>query len=65
MSLVLNSFLKEEVKAILGIPSSLSHLDDYILWHYEKSGNYSVRSGYRVGLNMGCVPSLASLSGSV
>lgn len=62
---VLNSFFEEDAKAILSIPLSMFHQEDSLLWQYEKSSYYSVRSGYRVGLNLGGVPSPYGLSGSV
>ncbi|KAK2665802.1 hypothetical protein Ddye_004376 [Dipteronia dyeriana] len=45
--LLLNTSAKE-VEAILSIPTG-SNLDDYLLWHFEKDGNYSLKSGYKLG----------------
>ncbi|KAK2636475.1 hypothetical protein Ddye_031267 [Dipteronia dyeriana] len=39
----------EEVEAILSLPRGFSNVEDTILWHYDKNGCYSVRSGYKLG----------------
>ncbi|KAK3222493.1 hypothetical protein Dsin_009518 [Dipteronia sinensis] len=45
-NLIMNNFLPEDAMSILQIPiGSGNHIDTH-LWHYETSGNYSVRSGY-------------------
>ncbi|KAK3212382.1 hypothetical protein Dsin_017088 [Dipteronia sinensis] len=33
----------------VSVPHGYSLLDDSLLWHYEKDGAYSVRSGYKLG----------------
>ncbi|KAK2660058.1 hypothetical protein Ddye_006591 [Dipteronia dyeriana] len=33
---------------VLSIPISWSFRDDFLLWHFDKSGAYTVQSGYRV-----------------
>jgi hypothetical protein len=40
-------FLASDAHAILQIPLCRSAGDDWLAWHYEKSGVYSVRSAYR------------------
>ncbi|CAL9022256.1 unnamed protein product [Prunus brigantina] len=46
--LVKQVFWDQEVEAILQIPLvSLAH-HDCLIWHYERNGLYSVRSGYRI-----------------
>ncbi|KAK2644315.1 hypothetical protein Ddye_019510 [Dipteronia dyeriana] len=52
------SFLKEDVNLILGIPWSASQHADSLLWHYDKVEDFSVKSGYDVG----CALSLNSSS---
>ena len=49
--LIRESFLANEADAILSLPLSATTMDDFLIWHFEKSGSYSVRSGY----NLGCV----------
>ncbi|KAK3193675.1 hypothetical protein Dsin_024985 [Dipteronia sinensis] len=46
------SFCKEDSDAILRIPISASHADDVLIWHYDKSGAYSVKSGYWLGCSL-------------
>ncbi|TXG67924.1 hypothetical protein EZV62_009199 [Acer yangbiense] len=36
------------VEAILSLPLSRFQTGDSLLWHFDKSGNYSVRSGYKL-----------------
>ncbi|CAL8101613.1 unnamed protein product [Prunus armeniaca] len=38
----------KEVKAILQIPLASIHREDKLIWHYDRSGKYSVRSDYMV-----------------
>ncbi|KAK3198313.1 hypothetical protein Dsin_021728 [Dipteronia sinensis] len=47
--LIQNNFLPDDMKSILNIPISPGNQGDKLLWHFETSGNYSVRSGYWVG----------------
>ncbi|KAI5335462.1 hypothetical protein L3X38_025595 [Prunus dulcis] len=42
------NFWEQEVKAILQIPLASNHREDKLIWHYDQSGKYSVRSGYMV-----------------
>jgi ribonuclease HI len=44
-------FLAPDARAILQIPLCRSAGDDWLAWHYEKSGVYSVRSAYRALLS--------------
>ena len=46
VDVVKGSFSREEANAILGLPCSNVELEDSLLWQFEKSGNYSMRSGY-------------------
>ncbi|XP_061993749.1 uncharacterized protein LOC133711661 [Rosa rugosa] len=41
-------FTPMEVGIIASIPLSLRGADDSFVWHYDKRGNYGVRSGYHV-----------------
>ncbi|KAI5324876.1 hypothetical protein L3X38_033949 [Prunus dulcis] len=44
-------FLDKDSEAILSITISLSSHCDKVLWHYTSNGQYSVRSGYCIGLH--------------
>ncbi|KAI7981638.1 hypothetical protein LOK49_Contig25G00013 [Camellia lanceoleosa] len=37
-----------EVKAICSIPISLAHQEDTQIWHYERKGDYTVKSGCHI-----------------
>ncbi|KAK3185204.1 hypothetical protein Dsin_032490 [Dipteronia sinensis] len=63
--LVRQSFSEEEGKAILSLPLSRMRLHDSLLWHYDKSVTYSVKSGYWLAKNMDSNPSCSSLNPSV
>jgi hypothetical protein len=41
-------FLPVDVQRILEIPLNNQGFDDFIAWHYNKNGKYSVRSGYHL-----------------
>ncbi|XP_058784773.1 uncharacterized protein LOC131659623 [Vicia villosa] len=41
-------FNEEDAKQIISIPLSTSGLEDKIIWHFEKDGEYSVRSAYHL-----------------
>jgi hypothetical protein len=46
---LLNSlFSVVDVQRILEIPLNNQGFDDFIAWHYNKNGRYSVRSGYHI-----------------
>ncbi|KAK3225296.1 hypothetical protein Dsin_005158 [Dipteronia sinensis] len=47
--LVQSSFVSEEADYILSIPIGSSQVHDSLQWHFDKKGNYSVKSGYKVG----------------
>ncbi|XP_062028342.1 uncharacterized protein LOC133744218 [Rosa rugosa] len=44
-------FTEEEVRRIAAIPLSLRNANDRYVWHFDKKGQYSVRSGYYVFMN--------------
>lgn len=44
--IVRSTFLPFEANEILDIPISSIPLDDVFVWHYGKSGLYTVKSGY-------------------
>ncbi|KAL5537570.1 hypothetical protein UlMin_045558 [Ulmus minor] len=45
-TLIRASFHKDEAEAILSLPLPRRTIPDTLLWHYDKSGHYTVRSGY-------------------
>jgi ribonuclease HI len=47
ISLIQSSFSPDDSKAILQIPLGLSRAGDSLMWHYDSTGNYKVKSGYR------------------
>ncbi|XP_024156142.1 uncharacterized protein LOC112164137 [Rosa chinensis] len=50
-------FFADEVDLIRKIPLSLRNPEDRLIWHFDKRGLYSVKSGYHVAR---CVASLSS-----
>ncbi|KAK2656123.1 hypothetical protein Ddye_009175 [Dipteronia dyeriana] len=48
-SLIRGVFLPDDAELILHIPSPVSSRCDSLLWHYDKFGMYSVKSGYHRG----------------
>lgn len=57
-------FIGSDVQHILSIPLLRSMHEDKLIWHYEKDGEYSVKSAYHVLSNqkqcLGSGPSSAS-----
>ncbi|XP_058783927.1 uncharacterized protein LOC131658676 [Vicia villosa] len=50
--LVFQAFDHDEATQIVSIPLSRSHMMDKRIWHFEKSGEYSVRSAYHLSLQI-------------
>ncbi|KAM1559490.1 hypothetical protein ACFX1Z_002858 [Malus domestica] len=46
------SFNRDEVRQILSIPLSKSGCCDRLVWHYTVNGDYSVKTGYGVAMNL-------------
>ncbi|KAK2635239.1 hypothetical protein Ddye_030031 [Dipteronia dyeriana] len=65
VNLVHESFLSADADLILSLPLSNSVVEDSLLWHFETSGCYTVRSGYRVGCSMVLNPSPYGLDKTV
>ncbi|KAL5564766.1 hypothetical protein UlMin_027930 [Ulmus minor] len=47
-TLIRSSFHHDEAEAILSLPRPRHSCPDSLIWHYDKKGNYTVRSGYWV-----------------
>ncbi|KAL5743547.1 hypothetical protein ACOSP7_026419 [Xanthoceras sorbifolium] len=45
-----SAFLLEDERLILNLPCSSSNNSDSLIWHYDRSGVYSVKSGYWVAI---------------
>ncbi|KAL5765128.1 hypothetical protein ACOSQ2_017722 [Xanthoceras sorbifolium] len=48
INLVRSSFLEEDAEAILQLPLSIFPRQDSVLWHYDRYGNFSVKSAYKL-----------------
>lgn len=44
--------MKEYIEAILKIPLPRSQEEDEVLWHFDKKGEYSVKSGYQLAFHL-------------
>ncbi|KAK0591707.1 hypothetical protein LWI29_006682 [Acer saccharum] len=65
INLLRNTFVADDVDLILSIPPASPSVNDSLLWHFEKDGRYSVRSGYRVGRFLSGTPSSSGLDESI
>lgn len=45
-------FLEEDADQMLKIPLPRQLKPDQGMWHYDKKGNYSVKSGYQLALKL-------------
>lgn len=45
-------FIKEDLEVILNIPLSRKKAKDEVMWHYDKRGEYYVKSGYQLALKL-------------
>ncbi|XP_050211713.1 uncharacterized protein LOC126661875 [Mercurialis annua] len=52
VEMIQNKFNEEDVDWICNIPLAKTELHDNRRWHYDKSGLYNVRSGYRVAWDL-------------
>ncbi|KAM0966882.1 hypothetical protein ACFX2C_022579 [Malus domestica] len=52
VDLVTAGFNRDDVAPILSIPLSRTSSLDRLVWHYNVNGEYSVRSGYGVAVNL-------------
>ncbi|KAL5565829.1 hypothetical protein UlMin_028993 [Ulmus minor] len=61
-SIIRESFHEDEAEAILSLPLPRRSTPDTLLWHYDKSGHYTVRSGYWLANKGRSVPSSSTVS---
>lgn len=40
------NFIREDLKVILNIPLLREKVKDEVMWHYDKRGEYSIKSSY-------------------
>lgn len=50
--LIRENFNPTDVVIILNIPLSIENKEDTIIWHYDKNGEYLVKSEYKVAMSM-------------
>lgn len=49
---IAQNFMEEDAARILRIPLPRSPHADQLIWHFDKHGNYSVKSGYQIALKL-------------
>ncbi|KAL5792682.1 hypothetical protein ACOSP7_001276 [Xanthoceras sorbifolium] len=49
--LVRQYFVPKEADLVLSLPLSSFSRPDYFLWHYDRKGEFSVKSAYKLALN--------------
>ncbi|KAK2647695.1 hypothetical protein Ddye_015184 [Dipteronia dyeriana] len=65
MEVLNQNFSMEEINGILQIPVGGGEVVNTNIWHFEKNGCYSVKSGYWVGKSLTQYPSSSSCSNLV
>ena len=50
--MILQHFRPEDAEAIMQIPLPKRPKEDQLIWHYDKKGYYSVKSGYQVAMRL-------------
>jgi len=61
-NLISSIFLPVDVEAIMRIRVPERIMNDQIAWHYEKSGQFSVKSAYKLALKLQSQDQMASSS---
>lgn len=56
--------MEDEAARILSIPLLKSPQPDQLIWHYDKHGNNTVKSGYQIALKLKCTETSSSLDNS-
>lgn len=57
------NFIQEDLDVILNIPLPREKAKDQVMWHYDKRGEYFVKSGYQLALKLR-YPEASSSSGN-
>ncbi|KAL6226980.1 hypothetical protein ACLB2K_000939 [Fragaria x ananassa] len=65
INLLRELFTEHEVELIAKIPLSLGNPNDRLVWHFDKSGRYSVKSGYWAWKTLSIAPTHASTSSTI
>ena len=52
LSYLEQNFCDDDYLAIISIPVASRSRGDFLLWHYESSGSYSMKNGYRVARSL-------------
>lgn len=53
-NLVSNFFCEEDINIIISMPISPCNLSDSWIWYFDKRGNYTVKSGYKLYIHQKC-----------
>jgi hypothetical protein len=61
--LVERVFTSEDAKIITQIPIQ-EHIQDFMAWHYDKRGIFSIKSAYRVAVDSAARESISGLTSS-
>ncbi|KAK2662429.1 hypothetical protein Ddye_001003 [Dipteronia dyeriana] len=56
------SFVEEEADAILSLPLAATSTPDSMVWHFDNTGEYTVRSGYIMGCDVLDSPTTSGLN---
>jgi hypothetical protein len=62
--LIKSLFDEEDAKEILSIPLR-PKMEDWVAWHYDKKGEFSVKSAYRLGVSIRDAQLIADASSSI
>lgn len=54
-------FIREDTEVIVKIPLPINQKKNELMWHFDKRGEYSIKSGYQVALQIK-VPDLSNSS---
>ena len=52
VDLIRRCFEEEEGNVILGLPITSVGCKDRVIWHYSRNGDYTIRTGYGVAMEM-------------
>lgn len=49
---IVQHFIEDDAARILRIPLRRISQPDQLIWHFDKDGNYSIKSGYQIALKL-------------